>query len=113
MAEMQYYHMGLDGKNYPDPVEPEYAEWGRQRLQYLKTKVPELYMEMIQKGEMNKYLNDMEERAMEMFESMTAQRAQFYGVDEKLKAENPARWIGLMGNITHKVTKVIEETFIY
>ena len=32
---------------------------------------------------------------------------------EELKERDPMQWIGLMGNIQHEVTQIIEETFIY
>ena len=50
---------------------------------------------------------------MDKFESLVAQKAKHHGVTEELKERDPMQWIGLMGNIQHEVTQIIEETFIY
>ena len=98
-----YYHEGPDGKMHPDLVKPEYGEWGAARLRYMKQYLPEL----------NHYLNKLDRRAMDKFESLVAQKAKHHGVTEELKERDPMQWIGLMGNIQHEVTQIIEETFIY
>ena len=50
---------------------------------------------------------------MDKFESLVAQKAKQHRVTEELKERDPMQWIGLMGNIQHEVTQIIEETFIY
>ena len=70
-------------------------------------------MELLRNCELNHYLNKLDRRAMDKFESLVAQKAKHHGVTEELKERDPMQWIGLMGNIQHEVTQIIEETFIY
>lgn len=108
-----YYHEGPDGKMHPDLVEPEYGEWGAVRLRYMKQYLPEELMELLRNCELNHYLNKLDRRAMDKFELLVAQKAKQHRVTEELKERDPMQWIGLMGNIQHEVTQIIEETFIY
>ena len=108
-----YYHEGPDGKMHPDLVKPEYGEWDAARLRYMKQYLPEELMELLRNCELNHYLNKLDRRAMDKFESLVAQKAKHHGVTEELKERDPMQWIGLMGNIQHEVTQIIEETFIY
>ena len=108
-----YYHEGPDGKMHPDLVEPEYGEWGAACLRYMKQYLPEELMELLRNCELNHYLNKLDRRAMDKFELLVAQKAKQHRVTEELKERDPMQWIGLMGNIQHEVTQIIEETFIY
>ena len=113
LSKKVYYHEGPDGKMHPDLVKPEYGEWGAARLRYMKQYLPEELMELLRNCELNHYLNKLDRRAMDKFESLVAQKAKHHGVTEELKERDTMQWIGLMGNIQHEVTQIIEETFIY
>ena len=49
------YHIGTDGKCYPDPTPANYPWFGAERLQYMKRNEPEFYQEMVATGKLNAY----------------------------------------------------------
>ena len=107
------YIKGPDGKMYLDFEQPEYGEWGAARLRYMKQYLPDELMELLRNCNLNHYLNKLDRRAMDTYELLVARKAKQHGVTEDLKERDPMQWIGLMGNIQHEVTQIIEETFIH
>lgn len=103
---------GPDGKMYLDAEQPEYGMWGRMRLEYLKTHLPDEYMRLLRDGALNHHLNFVERRAISMMDYIVSQYAKADGVTEELKDRNPMEWVGLMNNYRHEAAKVVEETII-
>ena len=61
--EEMRFHIGTDGKRYPDPTPANYPWFGLEHLQYIQKHQPEFYQEMVTAGKMNEYLNDVEMHA--------------------------------------------------
>ena len=55
------------------------------------------------------YLVAIEERYSKRFDELVEQQMEREGVDEKLKVENPLKWIGLVNNIRSCVKEILIE----
>ena len=116
MSEITYSRQG----DYliPDltlPTEPE-LPLGRYALMhrdYLEKHKRVTYLNLLTSGRLNGHLHEVEQTALQRLELLTKQLSVEQGVTEELKERDPMQWIGLMGNIQHEVTQIIEETFIY
>lgn len=87
--------------------------WGQLHYQYLKETRPSLIGVMRMNGELNSYLQDVNEQADEMNYQMVKEIAKREGVTEKLKAEDQMAWVGAMNNIRDRVREIILKEVIY
>ena len=87
--------------------------WGQLHYQYLKETRPSLIGVMRMNGELNSYLQDINEQADEMNYQLIGEIAKREGVTEKLKAENQVAWVGAMNNIRDRVREIVLKEVIY
>lgn len=87
--------------------------WGQLHYQYLKETRPSLIGVMRMNGELNSYLQDVNEQADEMNYQLVKEIAKREGVTEKLKAENQMAWVGAMNNIRCRVREIVLKEVIY
>ncbi len=107
------WHIGTDGKQYHDPTPAQYVWFGVERLQYMKRNDPAFYQELVTTGKLNAYLNDVEENAQEELDRIMFSMAKHDGTDEKLKATDLMKWIGLMNNYRHCAAEIVREDWVY
>ena len=91
----------------------EIGSYGRQHLDYIKKHNYSFYYQMLTSGKLHSYLADINEQALEMEKSIVNSMAKAEGVDEKLKAENQLKWVGLMNNFRHSAREIINSSFLY
>ena len=87
--------------------------WGQLHYQYLKETRPSLIGVMRMNGELNSYLQDVNEQADEMNYQLIGEIARREGVTERLKAENQMAWVGAMNNIRDRVIEIVLKEVIY
>ena len=87
--------------------------WGQLHYQYLKETRPSLIGVMRMNGELNSYLQDINEQADEMNYQLIREIAKREGVTEKLKSENQMAWVGMMNNIRDRVREIVLKEVIY
>lgn len=87
--------------------------WGQLHYQYLKETRPSLIGVMRMNGELNSYLQDVNEQADEMNYQLVKEIAKREGVTERLKAENQMAWVGAMNNIRDRAREIILKEVIY
>lgn len=87
--------------------------WGQLHYQYLKETRPSLIGVMRMNGELNSYLQDVNEQADEMNYQLIGEIAKREGVTEKLKADDQMAWVGAMNNIRNRVREIILKEVIY
>lgn len=87
--------------------------WGQLHYQYLKETRPSLIGVMRMNGELNSYLQDVNEQADEMNYQLIGEIAKREGVTEKLKAENQMAWVGAMNNIRDRVREIVLKEVVY
>ncbi|MBE7050137.1 MAG: TnpV protein [Ruminococcaceae bacterium] len=91
----------------------ELGNYGRQHLEYIKKHSYSFYYQMLTSGKLHSYIADINEQALEMEQNIIQRMAKAEGVDEKLKAENQLKWVGLMNNFRHSAREIINSTIIY
>lgn len=111
--EVMNYHIGTDGKRYPDPTPANYPWFGAERLQYMKRNEPEFYQEMVADGKLNEYLNDVEIHAQDELNQIMLSMAKHDGTNDELKATDPMKWVGLMNNYRHCAAEIVREDWVY
>ena len=70
-------------------------------------------MNLLTSGKLNPYLEEVDQQANEMMETLVKKMAQEQGVTEKMKAENQMLWVGLMNNIRGAAEEVVLTELIY
>lgn len=88
---------------------PYLGMWAELRKNYLLEEKPEDYAELVEEKMLIEYLVAIEERYSKRFDELVEQQMEREGVDEKLKVENPLKWIGLVNNIRSCVKEILIE----
>lgn len=88
---------------------PYMGMWAELRKNYLLEEKPEDYAELVEEKMLIEYLVAIEERYSKRFDELVEQQMEREGVDEKLKVENPLKWIGLVNNIRSCVKEILIE----
>ena len=88
---------------------PYLGMWAELRKNYLVEEKPEDYSELVEEKMVIEYLVAIEERYSKRFDELVEQQMEREGVDEKLKVENPLKWIGLVNNIRSCVKEILIE----
>jgi hypothetical protein len=83
------------------PKEPEtqLGRLARMRLRFLKEEKMPMFSRLLTEMRLTEHLAETEKTAWERIELTTERTAKAMGVDERMKAEDPMKWAGLMGNI--------------
>ena len=71
-----------------------------------------IYNEMLLNGTLDDHVAEIDRKADEMFERLTAEMATREGITEQLKATNQMAWVGAMNNIDARVKEVIYKDLI-
>ena len=88
---------------------PYMGMWAELRKNYLLEEKPEDYAELVEEKMVIEYLVAIEERYSKRFDELVEHQMEREGVDEKLKVENPLKWIGLVNNIRLCVKEILIE----
>ena len=86
---------------------PYLGVWAELRKNYLLEEKPEDYAELVEEKMVIEYLVAIEERYSKRFDELVEQQMEREGFDEKLKVENPLKWIGLVNNIRSCVKEIL------
>ena len=87
--------------------------WGERYRRYLKEHRRSIYNEMLLNGTLDDHVAEIDRKADEMFERLTAEMATREGITEQLKATNQMAWVGAMNNIDARVKEVIYKDLIF
>ena len=97
----------------PEKEYPPLGKYGRMRLTYLKEHKKTLYSIMLMDGTLNSHLHDVDEQANKILEQTVKVFAETDGCDEKLKAADQMKWVGLMNNYWYSAEEIIIKELIY
>ena len=89
------------------------TKYGRMRKKFLKEHRKGIYSGMVLTGELQAHCLEIQEQAEQRMDFLTEQMAKSEGVDEKLKAADPMRWVAKMNNIRHAVEESVTRELIY
>lgn len=87
--------------------------WGQRHLRYIREHKKGLHFSLLTSGKLNSYLADIDQQAEKMYLRLVEEMSEREGVTEKLKAENPMKWVGLMNNIADRAREIVNEELIY
>ena len=91
----------------------EVGIWGQRHYQYLKETKPSVIGVMRLNGNLNAYLQQVNEQADEMCYRLVKQMAKDEGVTEELKRRDQLAWIGAMNNIRDRVNEIVLNEVIF
>ena len=111
-------HDARNGLNYtlhgdyylPDiTIEPgkPLGKYGRARLQYLKEYRSNIYTRLVLNGKLYDDLNTTDGAARHMLETLVPALTKDVGMNERLKASDPVKWVGMMNTIKAQVEEII------
>lgn len=89
------------------------GKYGRARLNYIKENKRGLYTELMMNGSLASYLNGIDERCNKIVRITIREMAKENNIDEKLKAENQLKWVGLMNNFKSAAEEIVFSEIIY
>ncbi len=71
------------------------------------------YTNLLTSGRLNGYLADINEQAENMFLKLVEQMAEREGITEKLKAEQPMKWVGNMNALREAAAQIVNAEVIF
>ena len=89
------------------------GKYGMLRRTYLKENRPNWYQSMLATGKLNRHLMEIDRKANERLESLTAQMARTEGATEALKESDPMAWIQRMNNLRSRADEIILTELVY
>ena len=71
------------------------------------------YYNLLTDMKLAEYLSEVEQRVLQLEETLTEQLAQQEGITEQLKAEDPMEWFQRMNSIRDRVREIVKNEIIY
>ena len=87
--------------------------WGERRREYLKNHRPALYNHYQMNLTLLQHLEEIEQQAQQLYETLIKQLAEKENVTEQLKAYNQMEWVAMMNNIKQRATEIVNREIIY
>ena len=116
MSELQYRMNGdylIPDLSLSETVEMPLGKYGRMRKTYLKEYRPVLFTNLLLSEKLYPHLREIDETAHIRLETMMPKLMEAAGISEKLKAENPMQWVGLMNNCKAQAEETILSELVY
>ena len=116
MSELQYRTSGdylIPDLSLSETAEMPLGKYGRMRKIYLKEHRPVLFTNLLLSEKLYPHLREIDETAQTRLETMMPKLMEAAGISEKLKAENPMQWVGLMNNCKAQAEETILRELVY
>ncbi len=94
-------------------IEVEIGVWGQRYRRYLKQHHRIRYYNLLMAGKLNEHLEEIDQQAERMFQSLEKSLAERGNVKEKLKATDPMEWVRRMNNIRNRATEIVNSELIF
>ncbi len=94
-------------------IEVEIGVWGQRYRRYLKQHHRIRYYNLLMAGKLNEHLEEIDQQAERMFQSLVKSLAERGNVKEKLKATDPMEWVRRMNNIRNRATEIVNSELIF
>ena len=102
----------IAGDDEPEEERP-IGIWGQRHRRYLKEHRRVRYANLLNSGNLNSYLANIDQQAEERFELLVKQMAEREGVTEQLKAADQMGWVRRMNNIRNRAAEITTSELIY
>ena len=116
MSELNYRMNGdylIPDLSLSETAEMPLGKYGRMRKAYLKEHRPALFSNLLLTEKLYPHLREIDETAQNRLETMIPKLMKAAGISEKLKAENPMQWVGLMNNCKAQAEETILRELVY
>lgn len=116
MSELNYKANGdylIPDLSLSETTETPLGKYGRMRKTYLKEHRPVLFSNLLLSEKLYPHLQEIDETAQSRLETMMPKLMEVAGISEKLKAENPMLWVGLMNNCKAQAEETILQELVY
>ena len=115
---MELTYTERNGIMYPDLTLPEQTnypigKYGRMRLEFLKNHRKGTYTTLLTSCKLNEHLYEIEQTAKQQIDLTISQMSLERGIMEKLKAENPMRWVQEMNNAKKCAEEIVLREIVY
>ena len=87
--------------------------WGRRRYEYLIKTRPSFIGVLRMKGELNSYLQSVNEEAEELLFQTVKETAKREGITEQFKASDQMEWVKRMNSIRNRTEESVYQEVIY
>ena len=87
--------------------------WGERRREYLKNHRKALYNHYQMNMTLLQHLEEIEQQAQQLYETLIKQLAEKENITEQLKAKNQMEWIRQMNNIRQRAMEIVYKEIIY
>ena len=94
-------------KNYP------LGKYGRMRLEVIKQHRRGTYGSLRAQAKLNEYLHEIDVQASDLLQSIISDLAKKNGIDEKLKATDPLRWVQEMNALKAAAEEIVFREIVY
>ena len=95
------------------PEAPKVGKFGMLRRSFLREHRKALYTGMLLAGTLNAHLEEVDQQANTLMETLVTQMAKSQSVTEELKAKNPMLWVQQMNNIRSSAEEIVLKELIY
>ena len=116
MSELNYRPSGdylIPDLSLSETADTPLGKYGRMRKSYLKEHRPVLFSNLLLSEKLYPHLREIDATAQSRLETMLPGLMQAAGISEKLKAENPMQWVGLMNNCKAQAEETILRELVY
>ena len=116
MSELNYRPNGdylIPNLSLTETAETPLGKYGRMRKSYLKEQRPVLFSNLLLSEKLYPHLREIDTAAQSRLETMLPGLMKAAGISEKLKAENPMQWVGLMNNCKAQAEETILRELVY
>ena len=89
------------------------GKWGRMRKEYLRLAQPIIFSDMVLSETLYEHCAEVESAAKSRMNIILPKLMEYYGVTEKLKAENQIEWVRQMNACVAQAEEAIKGELIY
>ena len=91
----------------------EIGKYGMMRRTYLKEHHKGIYSAMLMNGTLLKHLEDVDNQAEELRDTLLPKYKKQYGATEELKSKDQMKWVQRMNTLSHQIEEIICSDIIY
>ena len=103
----------IDNSNDPPKKQPHIGRYGHLRKAYLESYRPDLWLALMASETLYEHCAEIEAAAKSRMNIILPKLMEYYGVTEKLKAENQLEWIRQMNACVAQAEETIKAELIY
>ena len=116
MAELTYTMQGdynLPNLTLPKQPKVELGVYAQMRKNYLLNHHKIIYYNYLTSGTLTNHLSEVQQRALQMEETLMKQMSAQEGLTEELKAQDMMTWVGRMNNLRNRVQEIVKAEVIF